>query len=77
MVGILTLKAGDQGVVMELPQDDRMKQLLLVHGIHVGGKIKVEQLYTSQQLVLLSHNGRKVALRLADCEALKVAVANG
>lgn len=72
MLSILHLKAGDRAMVLELPKDLAAKQSLLVHGLHIGGKIRLIQLYKTQELALIMQNGRKIALRTKDCESIKV-----
>jgi len=59
-------------MVLELPKDLSSKRSLLVHGLHIGGKIRLVQLYPSQELALIMQNGRKIALRREDCESIKV-----
>ncbi len=72
MLCICDLIAGEQAMVLELPVDVEIKRTLLVHGIHIGGKIKVLQIFSTQGLALISHNGRKIALRKPDCMLIKV-----
>jgi len=57
---------------MELPSDIQIKQVLLVHGIHIGGTIRLMQHFNSQGLALIMQNGRKIALRKPDCADIKV-----
>ncbi|NNE28686.1 MAG: hypothetical protein HKN16_03575 [Saprospiraceae bacterium] len=72
MLTINDLKVGEMAIVMELPIGLPSKQTLLVHGIHLGGKITMIQSYPSQGLSLISHHGRRIALRYGDCNLVKV-----
>jgi len=72
MLSISDLNAGEQAMVLELPVDVQVKRTLLVHGIHIGGKITVLQKFAAQGLALIAYNGRKIALRKPDCLLIKV-----
>jgi len=72
MLSISDLNAGEKAMVLELPIDVEVKRTLLVHGIHIGGKIKVLQKFSTQGLALIGYNGRKIALRKPDCLQIKV-----
>ena len=76
MLTINDLKAGQKAIVLELPQELPSKQALLVHGIHIGGKITMIQSYPSQGLSLITHHGRRIALRYGDCNLVKVTRTN-
>ena len=76
MLSITDLEAGDEAVVIELPKDPGTKRTLLVHGMHVGGKLRLVQLYPAQELALIIQNGRKIALRSTDCKDIKVVLAD-
>ncbi len=72
MLAISEMSKGERGVVMELPVNQDLKRQLLVHGIHIGGQITLIQTYGLQELALIGHNGRKIALRHLDCQQIKV-----
>lgn len=72
MLSISDLKAGERAMVLEMPIDVEVKRTLLVHGIHVGGKIQILQKFAGQGLALIAYNGRKIALRKPACQLIKV-----
>lgn len=65
--------AGVSVQVVELPNLPHIRQVLLTHGVTPGKTLRVLQAYTSQDLVLMMCNGRKLALRKADVKDIKVA----
>lgn len=72
MISLNRLQKGALAKVVNLPEQSEIKQVLLTHGISPGKIIRLLQNFPSQELSLLTCNGRKIALRQTDLQAIQV-----
>lgn len=72
MISLNSLQKGALAKVQLLPSDAEARQLLLTHGIHPGKQIRLLQNFPSQDLSLITCNGRKLAIRRADLASIQV-----
>lgn len=72
MISLDRLAKGALARIESLPDSMEARQLLLTHGIHPGKQIRLLQCFPSQDLSLITCNGRKLALRRADLAAIHV-----
>jgi len=63
MISLNQLQKGTLARVELLPSDAEARQLLLTHGIHPGKRVRLLQCFPSQDLSLITCNGRKLALQ--------------
>jgi len=72
MVSLNQLEKGTLARIELLPSDAEARQLLLTHGIHPGKRVRLLQCFPSQDLSLITCNGRKLAIRRADLASIQV-----
>ncbi len=72
MISLNLLQKGTLARVELLPSDAEARQSLLTHGIHPGKRIRLLQCFPSQDLSLITCNGRKLAIRRADLASIQV-----